>query len=205
MLQASSPALQEARHGLLDHGKLKHSNSGCREPRPRSGSAVYLAQITAVFSIAFVLGFAFSQVKSAQTWEHDGLGLPPGKIQTEFYLNMTFAQRPTPEGESAWGDLHAILVSYYSALEAADLQYNITPPDDFLNRTGTRMAPSHIRHCFDYLRQTIMCAADTNLEVLDKETHTTSGWGQPRICRDYERVFSWAEKWANSSDTGLIT
>jgi hypothetical protein len=102
-------------------------------------------------------------------------------------------------------DQHAILVSYHSALDAANLQRNITPPDDFLNKTGTRMAPSHIRHCFDYIRQTIMCAADTNLEVLDHETHKTSGWGQPRICRDYGSVFNWAEKWANSSDTGLIT
>lgn len=67
------------------------------------------------------------------------------------------------------------------------------------------MAPSHIRHCFDYLRQALMCAADTNMEVLDPETHTTSGWGQGKQCRDYDEVVMWAEKWANSTDTGIVT
>lgn len=66
------------------------------------------------------------------------------------------------------------------------------------------MAPSHIRHCFDYLRQALMCAADTNMEVLDPETHTTSGWGQGKRCRDYDEVVMWAEKWANSTDTGIV-
>lgn len=50
-----------------------------------------------------------------------------------------------------------------------------------------------------------MCAADTNLEVLNEKTHLTNGWGQPKQCRDYQRVFAWAEKYANSSDTGIVT
>ncbi|KAL4762190.1 uncharacterized protein BDW70DRAFT_33534 [Aspergillus foveolatus] len=235
MPRVSSEASQGARHALLHHDELQPC-SDCRESRsrPRTGIAVHLAQLTAVFSIAFLLGFFYSEVRSARIQTQDGLLRPPGTTETEFYLNLTFSQRPTPDGERAWADLvpigrgfvhhpeiapfiagitvfhqlhclHAILVSYHSALDAANLQRNITPPDDFLNKTGTRMAPSHIRHCFDYIRQTIMCAADTNLEVLNRETHKTSGWGQPRICRDYESVFNWAEKWANSSDTGLIT
>ncbi|KAJ5245944.1 hypothetical protein N7468_000927 [Penicillium chermesinum] len=103
------------------------------------------------------------------------------------------------------GTQHAIVVSYYHAVEDAEIAEGKTPPDSYLNRTGTRMAPSHIRHCFDYLRQTIICAADTNMEALDFNTHTTSGWNQPKQCRDYASVFAWAEKWANSTDTGILT
>ncbi|KAE8418450.1 hypothetical protein BDV36DRAFT_295094 [Aspergillus pseudocaelatus] len=101
--------------------------------------------------------------------------------------------------------LHAILVAYYAAVEESDVAKGAQRPDDYLQQTGTRMAPSHIRHCFDYLRQTLMCAADTNMEVLDPQTHTTSGWGQGRQCRDYDEVVKWAEKWANSTDTGIVT
>ncbi|GAT30068.1 hypothetical protein RIB2604_03300400 [Aspergillus luchuensis] len=111
---------------------------------------------------------------------------------------------------------HAIVVSYHSAIEEANLTKGEgaavaddgdpeDPPDDYIHHTGTRMTLSHIQHCFDYLRQTLMCAADTNLEVLDPVTHVTSGWGQPKQCRDYRSVVAWAEKWANSSDTGILT
>lgn len=108
------------------------------------------------------------------------------------------------------------MVSYHSAIEEANLTKGEgaavaddgdpeDPPDDYIHHTGTRMTLSHIQHCFDYLRQTLMCAADTNLEVLDPVTHVTSGWGQPKQCRDYRSVVAWAEKWANSSDTGILT
>ena len=49
-----------------------------------------------------------------------------------------------------------------------------------------------------------MCAADTNLEVVDRETHLTNGWGQKKICRDYEHVKEFAERYANSSDVGIV-
>jgi hypothetical protein len=66
--------------------------------------------------------------------------------------------------------------------------------DPLLNNTGILMEPSHVRHFFDYLRQTIMCAADTYFEVLGKDTRATDGWGQQRVCRDYKTVFDWTDK-----------
>lgn len=76
--------------------------------------------------------------------------------------------------------------------------------DPFLEELGARTDIAHIRHCFDYLRHALMCAADTNLETVDEETHTTTGWGSERQCRDYARVLAWAERWRNSSDTGIL-
>lgn len=69
---------------------------------------------------------------------------------------------------------------------------------------GARIDQHHIRHCFDYLRQAIVCAADTNLEVVDRVTHVTNGWGQEKICRDWDAVVRYAERWANTSDTGIV-
>lgn len=50
-----------------------------------------------------------------------------------------------------------------------------------------------------------MCSVDTNLEILDPVNFTTTGWGDLKYCRNYDEVFEFAEKWANSSDTGVVT
>ncbi|KAI0867572.1 hypothetical protein GGS24DRAFT_515175 [Hypoxylon argillaceum] len=164
---------------------------------------------------------------------HYGLPLPAGSLHTSWQHNLTFTQIPSPSSEAAWNSiipigrgfvhhsqlapfisniavfhqlhcLHAVIVGYYDALARSP---TTSPGDipDFDNMTSTRIAPFHIRHCFDYLRQAIMCAADTNFEVLDRDTHLTNGWGQPKLCRDYEQIFAWAEQFANSSDTGIVT
>ena len=49
-----------------------------------------------------------------------------------------------------------------------------------------------------------MCAADTNLEVVDRVNHTTNGWGQEKKCRDYNAVMQYATLWANTTDTGIV-
>ena len=57
----------------------------------------------------------------------------------------------------------------------------------------------HSAHCIDYLRQSIMCAADTNLEG---ETEAGPGWGSVHECADYDAVLAWAnehgaQRWRN--------
>ncbi|KNG85379.1 hypothetical protein ANOM_005961 [Aspergillus nomiae NRRL 13137] len=204
----------------------EHSNPIPRKPSPvytRTGAV--LVQVIVTFTIALTLGLIIGQRLSVNTW--DGFILPQGTIKTAWEHNLTFSQRPRPSPKQLGRGfihhpelapfisniavfhqlhcLHAILVAYYVAVEESDVAKGLQRPDEYLQQTGTRMAPSHIRHCFDYLRQTLMCAADTNLEVLDPETHTTSGWGQSRRCRDYDEIVMWAEKWANSTDTGIVT
>ena len=58
----------------------------------------------------------------------------------------------------------------------------------------------HVRHCFDLLRQEIMCAADTNLEAVSKSTGGVHGFGVQKMCRDYEAVREWAERWGAPAD-----
>lgn len=57
----------------------------------------------------------------------------------------------------------------------------------------------HSAHCFDYLRQSIMCNADTSLEG---KSDAGPGWGSIHDCKDYDAVLSWANdhaanKWRN--------
>ncbi|KAI0512810.1 hypothetical protein F5B22DRAFT_648402 [Xylaria bambusicola] len=63
----------------------------------------------------------------------------------------------------------------------------------------------HSAHCFDYLRQSIMCAADTNLEG---ETEAGPGWGSDHVCTDYDALLQWANehgamKWRNGLLPGV--
>lgn len=50
----------------------------------------------------------------------------------------------------------------------------------------------HADHCFDYLRQNIMCAADLTLEKarVDPDGHrrATDGWGTIHHCKDWDKV-----------------
>lgn len=49
----------------------------------------------------------------------------------------------------------------------------------------------HSAHCFDYLRQSIMCAGDTNLEG---KTEAGPGWGSEHECVDYDALLQWANE-----------
>jgi len=55
--------------------------------------------------------------------------------------------------------------------------------------------PSHVRHCIDYLRQSLMCHADTNLEAINQTLAGVTGFGSEKQCRDYGRVTAWADQW----------
>ncbi|GKT41442.1 oxidase ustYa [Colletotrichum spaethianum] len=56
----------------------------------------------------------------------------------------------------------------------------------------------HLQHCFEYLRQAIMCAGDVALEG----TQTTfpvgftgsDGWDAKHVCKDYKQVYDYLDK-----------
>ncbi|KAJ8063043.1 hypothetical protein OCU04_008287 [Sclerotinia nivalis] len=54
----------------------------------------------------------------------------------------------------------------------------------------------HLYHCWDYLRQGIMCSSDTSLEWMPAPPNDmgSTGWGYEHVCRDYGEVFDWAER-----------
>jgi hypothetical protein len=63
----------------------------------------------------------------------------------------------------------------------------------------TQEVAHHSAHCFDYVRQALMCFGDTTLEG---ETAAGPGWGHVHECVDYEALLRWAnensgEKWRN--------
>ena len=53
----------------------------------------------------------------------------------------------------------------------------------------------HVGHCFDYIRLSLLCAADSNLEPKNENVNANPDWGFERQCRNYEEVKEWAETW----------
>ncbi|OJK00479.1 hypothetical protein ASPACDRAFT_78426 [Aspergillus aculeatus ATCC 16872] len=51
-----------------------------------------------------------------------------------------------------------------------------------------------MRHCLGYLRQSLMCAADTTLEPVDARLGGVIGWGNKRACCGYAALLKWAEE-----------
>ncbi|EEA19804.1 hypothetical protein TMatcc_009947 [Talaromyces marneffei ATCC 18224] len=77
----------------------------------------------------------------------------------------------------------------------------------FAGTALTQELAHHSSHCFDYLRQSIMCAADTTLEG---KTESGPGWGSTHQCKDYDALLKWANEhsvtaWrANMIDTAIL-
>nr|XP_036574923.1 uncharacterized protein CTRU02_15120 [Colletotrichum truncatum]KAF6781413.1 hypothetical protein CTRU02_15120 [Colletotrichum truncatum] len=56
--------------------------------------------------------------------------------------------------------------------------------------------PSHILHCFDYIRFGLMCGVDTALEgasLVEGPRRGTLGLGTVHICHDWDALFTWVE------------
>ncbi|KAH7402952.1 hypothetical protein BKA66DRAFT_578427 [Pyrenochaeta sp. MPI-SDFR-AT-0127] len=56
----------------------------------------------------------------------------------------------------------------------------------------------HNDHCFNYLRNALLCCGDTTLEgqsqaLMFKDIPGTDGTGAVHVCRNYDEILSWAE------------
>lgn len=55
----------------------------------------------------------------------------------------------------------------------------------------------HMIHCFDYMRQAILCSADMSLEGLETtfpdHNGGSDGWDSKHVCKDPKAVRSWLE------------
>ncbi|KAG6143403.1 hypothetical protein E4U12_001447 [Claviceps purpurea] len=149
--------------------------------------------------------------------------LPPEQsIQTIFQPDELYGGGRTPESEKAWKDLMPegmgiVTVRNTTTLPALPrLDQSLTAQNAMVSvyhqmhclyraRRGYFIAAAgnasgveleHLSHCWDYLRQSIMCSADTTLEWMGStpEEDGSTGWGYQHKCRDWSAISSWAEE-----------
>ncbi|KAJ3577660.1 hypothetical protein NPX13_g2903 [Xylaria arbuscula] len=155
--------------------------------------------------LCFKLGASAHEASRTDEWFS-----PPGEVDVIFRYQKMFTLHPDNETNALWDSvfprgkgfikhpdispethclsvfhqLHCLDIirwGYWAAMEGVEPSHHAKP--------------SHLRHCFDYLRQTIMCAADTNLEPLIEGRGGVNGFGSERKCRDFDRVSAWADTW----------
>lgn len=53
----------------------------------------------------------------------------------------------------------------------------------------------HVDHCFQYLRQSLLCCGDTALEGQDPRTDKpgTDGTGAVHVCKEFDGIMAWAD------------
>jgi hypothetical protein len=62
----------------------------------------------------------------------------------------------------------------------------------------------HVTHCFDYLRQSAMCAGDSALEGLSETVKgMTDGWGNTHVCKKNNELVQWVVDNRLSDYTGI--
>ncbi|KAI0150788.1 hypothetical protein GGR57DRAFT_514058 [Xylariaceae sp. FL1272] len=63
--------------------------------------------------------------------------------------------------------------------------------------------PAHMQHCFDYIRQALMCAADATLEEREESISGVKGWGTTHKCRDFEALQRWTSDHRYNDEGGI--
>jgi hypothetical protein len=75
----------------------------------------------------------------------------------------------------------------------------LSEPIDVPNNPHGEALGPHIEHCFDFLRQALMCHADLALEPWVEDDGITrrptgsTGWGTLHQCRRWDKVLEWVE------------
>ncbi|OCL07611.1 hypothetical protein AOQ84DRAFT_294758, partial [Glonium stellatum] len=85
--------------------------------------------------------------------------------------------------------LDAIRHSYWQLHDAA-IEGRKISDEDFPMMTS----PSHVRHCVDLLRQSLMCNSDRTVEEKD-DKGGVSGFGTTHQCYDYKQLVHLVEGW----------
>ena len=84
----------------------------------------------------------------------------------------------------------------------------INERDEAQDHAMHKHSPSHMKHCFDYLRQALMCGADTTLEGLrsgpDGVLANVDGWGATHECRNYQEIYDWTMSHRASGSGGIM-
>ncbi|KFY79155.1 hypothetical protein V499_01814 [Pseudogymnoascus sp. VKM F-103] len=138
-----------------------------------------------VWDMLFPLGAGFVEVQ--KPWNYGlrgGFPVPNTEVATEIYSISMFHQ------------LYCLSILRDAFGRDRDVSEN-------------QAAENNLGHCFDYLRQAIMCTGDTTLEtaLVNADGDVIpgfDGWGDVHECRSYEAIFDFAAAHRVKDDTCLM-
>lgn len=138
-------------------------------------------------------------LESNRAW--DNL-LPPGRgyvfVKEGQKHSLKEAGEMTPYGEiysvTVFHQIHCLGMlrgNYWELLNRAFEQDDLISLKRFAQ---THIHNLHANHCFDYLRQSLQCAADMSLEWPRPGTKSVDGWGVPHLCKSWDAVMEYMDQ-----------
>ncbi|CRG92118.1 hypothetical protein PISL3812_09173 [Talaromyces islandicus] len=135
--------------------------------------------------------------------------ITPSGISSIFTYNRTFAEVPSDESNAAWETLFPTRGGFFKHPQLAPdrsglaVFHQLHCLDNIRKgywaavhgKEDHHVSPAHVRHCIDYLRQSLICHADTNVEPVIEDLHGVRGFGVEHKCRDFSRVKDWIAEW----------
>ncbi|KAG9235074.1 hypothetical protein BJ875DRAFT_399930 [Amylocarpus encephaloides] len=175
---------------------------------------------------AGAVGFFAAQDLSQSSTSRSQLELET--VTQTFYYNRSFSYPPSEHTKSAWNELfppeggffthptiaptrsalavfhqlhctNGIWLAYWANHDAAVHGQKLSDED-----LPPHIQPSHVRHCIDLLRQTLMCHADTTIELVDKEIKGVRGFRTPHQCKNWEQLKQWTTEHASKKPTEVV-
>ncbi|KAF2237618.1 hypothetical protein EV356DRAFT_574025 [Viridothelium virens] len=205
-------------HRIEQVEKDSNHREGLDQPWGRHSHLHTLLRVVAVVliaSLSFIAGVLSHSInKKAQSLSETVSQVEIGLTHKSFLYNESFAQvPPTPEAiEPLWDSLipnglgyvrNPDLTSQLSVISVFhQLHCLYTLRRAYFDKSSDGQLKNfdfghdrdkHTGHCFEYLRQSLICSADSSLEPAGN-AEGFLGWGFQRQCRDYEQLKAWAEE-----------
>ncbi|KAL7621382.1 hypothetical protein AAE478_008704 [Parahypoxylon ruwenzoriense] len=133
------------------------------------------------------------------------------QITKTFEFNKTFAGDPSEEVAAAWASLIPSEADYskplmqYTMRESFFTLYQMSANEVVHSADETKHMLKHGRHCFEYIRQSLMCNPDLTLEPVKLEEGQLKTWGVERQCRNFRELSEWAREMRSSDNQGILT
>ncbi|KAI5859360.1 hypothetical protein GGS23DRAFT_324151 [Durotheca rogersii] len=213
------------------YSRLPSSDDGAFDLPSRDSAVPHgwraLCYLSFVSSMIFMLGLGYL----VGTWRVNNLRLtdfePVGDLHYYMHFNASFPRGSNAESDALWSslfpeklgfiqhpklapdvagiavfhELHCLNILRMAYFASLDGKLEEMGKED--QEANHRTSHHHIRHCFEYLRQSLICLADTNLEEFNYTARGVSGWETERTCRNFEGLKVWADDWGISREDAL--
>ncbi|KAF7508281.1 hypothetical protein GJ744_009426 [Endocarpon pusillum] len=180
-----------------------------------SGWVFLLLFATSSFFLGGLVGFGAGKASMLDV----SYDVPLEPLSIAFRSNRTFLQRPSNESNAIWSSLYpgnhgffnypdknprrstfagfhqlhcvdTLRRGFYQVWDAKTALENGTNPAHLPPESITL---NHVLHCIEFLRQSVMCHADTTIEAKDENLHGVVGFGIAHACRNWDQMVKWVE------------
>ncbi|KAI0432346.1 hypothetical protein F5Y09DRAFT_301917 [Xylaria sp. FL1042] len=224
----SFPQFYGHKYSPVNDDEEEINNTPWGSPRflawPKRNSIVVLLVFAGM--LGGIFGFALGRTGSFQERVNPALALQ--KVIYSFRYNISYTEEPSLYTDQLWSDLFPMDGGFFVHSTIAPTRTTFSSFHQLHCLNGLRQAywqshkaavhgekinevdlpkdlqPHHVQHCIDLLRQTLMCHADTTLEVAD-EAGGVDGFRTKHQCRSWEQLVQWTSaqqmKWPGQNST----